>query len=352
MDDNEIGKILVSENDDGKAVWEFEGLVTSDVPLDTESQDFANAINELVGKLQNEGGGDDIYIVNGAGTSIAVSVISDRSSGNYVTYSFICNTKAYKTVTVLSSKKTKVEKVWTKTVITGVLCDGEMIWKFGLNDKGNITAVYDRVGNEILKGTTGAAGQSVLTSTPEGIALGWALAYNNEQSRIMQEKIDSYKDGIDDYKEAVGIKDGENSGNDGGDGYGDGSGDGSGNNGGDGSGSGGGDGLITIDPSVTVEEVDLRGYGALVVFDTERYTDYCYSNYVVIDRSRINSSGQFSYTRYGNLAVCRDWSKWDGSSVEWYYSSYASSTEWGDSRYKFYGDIRYPDGSPYPTDKI
>ena len=51
MDDKEIGKILVSENDDGKAVWEFEGLVTSDVPLDTESQDFANAINELAKKL-------------------------------------------------------------------------------------------------------------------------------------------------------------------------------------------------------------------------------------------------------------------------------------------------------------
>lgn len=59
MADKEIGKVQVSKNDDGKAVWEFEGLVTSDVKLKTDSQDFANAINELAKKLEQEGGGDD-----------------------------------------------------------------------------------------------------------------------------------------------------------------------------------------------------------------------------------------------------------------------------------------------------
>lgn len=57
MADKEIGKITVSEDDDGKAVWEFEGKVQSDIPLDTEAQDFASAINELK-KLLLEGGGD------------------------------------------------------------------------------------------------------------------------------------------------------------------------------------------------------------------------------------------------------------------------------------------------------
>ncbi len=49
MADQEIGKITVSEDKDGKAVWEFEGKVQSDIPLDTEAQDFAGAINELAG---------------------------------------------------------------------------------------------------------------------------------------------------------------------------------------------------------------------------------------------------------------------------------------------------------------
>ncbi len=49
MADQEIGKITVSEDDDGKAVWEFEGKVQSDIPLDTDAKDFAGAINELAG---------------------------------------------------------------------------------------------------------------------------------------------------------------------------------------------------------------------------------------------------------------------------------------------------------------
>lgn len=59
MDGKEIGNISVYENEDGKAVWEFKGLVTSDTPLDTEKQDYAGAINELAKKLQQGGGGDE-----------------------------------------------------------------------------------------------------------------------------------------------------------------------------------------------------------------------------------------------------------------------------------------------------
>ena len=47
MADIKIGDIAVYEDDDGKAVWEFEGKVQSDIPLDTDAQDFAGAINEL-----------------------------------------------------------------------------------------------------------------------------------------------------------------------------------------------------------------------------------------------------------------------------------------------------------------
>ena len=56
MADVKIGDIGVYADDDGKAVWEFEGKVKSDTPLDTEAQDFAGAINELK-KLSEEGGG-------------------------------------------------------------------------------------------------------------------------------------------------------------------------------------------------------------------------------------------------------------------------------------------------------
>ena len=97
-------------------------------------------------------------------------------------------------------------------------------------------------------------------------------------------------------------------------------------------------------------DINMNGYGALVVLETERVIYNYYSDYVVIDRSKINSSGQFSYTRYYNLAEYHDWSKWDASLSSWNYGSYSSSSEWGDSRYKFYGDIRYEDGTKAETD--
>lgn len=56
MADIKIGDITVYEDDDGKAVWEFEGKVQSDIPLDTKAQDFAGAINELKKLSEGEGG--------------------------------------------------------------------------------------------------------------------------------------------------------------------------------------------------------------------------------------------------------------------------------------------------------
>lgn len=71
MADKEIRKITVSEDDDGKAVWEFEGKVQSDIPLDTDAQNFAEAINELK-KLSEQGEGEGF--------------IDDGSNGEVVRY--------------------------------------------------------------------------------------------------------------------------------------------------------------------------------------------------------------------------------------------------------------------------
>lgn len=61
--DTKIGNISVYEDNDGKAVWEFEGKIQSDIPLDTDAQDFAGAINELK-KLSEQGGGEDDFEPN------------------------------------------------------------------------------------------------------------------------------------------------------------------------------------------------------------------------------------------------------------------------------------------------
>ena len=99
--------------------------------------------------------------------------------------------------------------------------------------------------------------------------------------------------------------------------------------------------------------MNMNGYGAVAVLETDRTIYNYYSTYIVINMSEsyvIGNDIHYCYTRYGNIAEYQDWSKWDSSISTWYYSSYSSVSEWFDSRYKFYGDIRYADGTPYPTD--
>ena len=59
MENEKLGEMTVEEDTDGKAVWVFEGKIKTDVPLETDADTVVEAINELAGKLQDEGGGDE-----------------------------------------------------------------------------------------------------------------------------------------------------------------------------------------------------------------------------------------------------------------------------------------------------
>lgn len=243
------------------------------VPLMTDAQDIVGAINELF--LSCSGGGD-IFIVSGSLSGITVTTVKRRGEKDQeLTVDFFAfNNDTYKTVTTLSAGNTSTERIWSKTIISEVLYNGETIWEFGLDDSGGVNAVFDRVGNDVLNGITGEKGESVLTSTPEGVALGWALAYNKEQNEALKKILDAYQDGIDDEKDIV-----EKEGTCDGTGDGSGSGDGSG----DGSGSGGTGGGIKL-PIQNFESVELpanTGTGCKLTYRRQEYykvwycTEYC-----------------------------------------------------------------------------
>ena len=187
----------------GKDVIQLEApevLLSPDTPLLTEAQDVAGAINELF--RSGSGGGDDVYIVQGSPSELSVTVVRNRSSDapEYEPHTFYFTSRQFKKTTTISSGKGSKTTEWCKTIITSIADDsGEIIFTLTPNNNGDITAVYDRAGNEILAGIS--ADDSVTTSTPEGIALGWALAYNEQQSKLTDEKEQAYKDGIEDGKE-------------------------------------------------------------------------------------------------------------------------------------------------------
>lgn len=181
--------------------------LSPDTPLLTKAQDVAGAINELF--QSGTGGGDDIYITSYTDTSLAVTVISDRTAETpeitVSTFSFTL--KEFKTVTTAKTSKGESTRTWIKRIITSVAnAEGTVIWTLTPNTEGKIIAVYDINGNEILGGITN--GDSVITNTPEGVALGYALAYSKEQDALVEKLIDAYEDGVND-ESTIGVDDDE-----------------------------------------------------------------------------------------------------------------------------------------------
>lgn len=252
---------------------------------------------------------------------------------------FTFNTKKYTTVTTVSSGNTSIEKTWSKTVITEVFKDDKIVWKFSLDSNGNATAVFDSAGNDVLNGVTSADGNSIITPTPEGIALGWALAYNNEQSSALKKALDAYQDGIDDCDE-VNEKEGIDCG------CGDcGGGDGSGDDG-SGSGTGGnGDGSGAKLPDKKFDAMELPdGAGAgckltyeiHIGYDVYYVTEYCdYAEYRIGQYNpHITRCNGVMYTTFNGSTTVSTYDRID--------RSFTGIT--GIFELKVSGDIRDPEG--------
>lgn len=306
------------------------------VPLMTDAQDFVGAINEL---FQLCAGGGDVFIVSGSESGITVTMVKKRGEDQELTAEFFTfKSNTYKTVTTVSAGNTSTERIWSKNIIAEVLQDDKTIWDFELDSSGGVTAVFDSVGNDVLNGITGEEGESVLTSTPEGIALGWALAYNKEQNDALKKILDAYQDGIDDEKE-IAEKEGTC------DGTGDGSGDGSGSGDGGGDGSGGTGGGIKL-PSQKFEAMELpanTGTGCKITYERHvgyqvfYVTEYC--EYAVT----YHAPSGLGIARYNGALRSK---QPDGSVITSSYDS-ASGTFVGLNgifNLKVSGDIRDPDG--------
>lgn len=200
MADTKIGNISVYEDDDGKAVWEFEGKVQSDIPLDTEAQNFAEAINELK-KLSEQGGGEggaDIFKIIGSENSLAAVQIDNRSlnSESLTNHNFIFAVRGYSSTTKVETSAAVKYKTRVKKIIVGVSYKNEKILEIKTDKNGTITAAFDRMGNDIINGVNGSAANK--TDCFEGVAVGWALAYNKVTESEYEKRKKQYEKDVED----------------------------------------------------------------------------------------------------------------------------------------------------------
>lgn len=163
---------------------------------------FAAGVAFAKKMFEGGGGGSDIYITDYSDTSLTVTTITDRCGENPKTtdHVFTFTTKEFKYDTNMVSATQQIKHTWSKIVITSVVDDnGNVIFDLNPDSSGTIVAVYDGNGNEVLYGTTN--GDSIMTNTPEGVALGYALAFNKEQDDLMVKLLEAYEKGSDDQKD-------------------------------------------------------------------------------------------------------------------------------------------------------
>lgn len=146
--------------------------------------------------------GDDIYIVAYSETSLTVRTIADRTADEpqITDHDFSFDVQQFKKVTTATYGEKQVTKEWVQDIIIAAYdSDNNVIWTLEPDESGKIVAVYDINGNELIAGSTN--GDAVLTPTPEGAALGYALAYNAAKEKYTEDLINAYIEGIEDEED-------------------------------------------------------------------------------------------------------------------------------------------------------
>ncbi len=260
--------------------------------------------------------GDDIYITAYSDTAISIKTIADRTAETPETtdHAFTFTLKEFKTVTTAKTSKGKSTRTWIKNIITSVAnVEGAVIWALEPNDMGTIIAVYDVGGNEILSGITN--GDSVITNTPEGVALGYALAYNKEQENYTEKLIEAYEDGVND-ESTIGVDDEE----------------------------------------TVVDVTDLKGAGAVLYsYSKKSGSDEYYLEYIFYgEYGTLIYHSSDNYYHYNIVNVYRRivYDSHGEITADQTFDPYSSFAGPDNDYNQYYGDWFYGDGTPVETDGI
>lgn len=184
----------------GRDVIHLNGKVTSKTPLLTTAQDFAGAINELF--QSGTGGGDDIVSVIRSGSTLTVHTVSGRGTENPVikANSYTLSIQTICRITITTSGSTTITRKWSAEFITAVSNAAGILYQAEYSSDGKLSKVYKSNGNEIyiadLPETL--SGEASLETVPDGVALGYMVAYNKMAEEILEKEIESYKDGTTD----------------------------------------------------------------------------------------------------------------------------------------------------------
>ena len=210
MADIKIGDIAVYEDDDGKAVWEFEGKVQSDIPLDTDAQDFAGAINELK-KLSEQGGGEGYLraIIDDDASSLIIVAGNGAEDEAHSVFNYTYETFKISDVIKTQVKSGDIVTTTTKEFSARLIsklynASEELIFRTECSSKGKIKSFYDGSGKEIFAENFDLnIGENIGITGADAPAIAWCMAKNSESSSSLTEQKEAYKAGYEDMDESA-----------------------------------------------------------------------------------------------------------------------------------------------------
>ena len=202
MTDNEIevGSLKTYVDTEDKAHFVFEGVVESNIPLLTNSQNFAEAINELFQEGTGANGAFRAVWDDNAGVLTIVVQEGEKYADYQFGYEYTDYSDEITTQTVVGTETVKTTRSFSKRIVTSLFdASGAVLLITDYNaDNGVILGYTDNLGEAVHTAEWRDEYESVMTQSQgaSSAAVAWVMARNTEQSTSLSEEKQAYKDGL------------------------------------------------------------------------------------------------------------------------------------------------------------
>ncbi|MBQ5320343.1 MAG: hypothetical protein J6K17_14730 [Oscillospiraceae bacterium] len=214
MADNEkqVGGLKTYVDTEDKAHFVFEGVVESNIPLLTDAQNFAEAINELFAEGTGAANGYLRAVLDDETSSITiVAADGDAEAEGYTDYLYGYTVTDYSEDITMQTTVADTVTTTTKSISKRVVAqlyrasDGVVLLTAEDDGKGNIIGYTDQTGQPIYTAEwrTELVEAEANSDGADSAAIAWVLARNMEQAVSFEQRKQDYRDGV-----KVGIKGG------------------------------------------------------------------------------------------------------------------------------------------------
>lgn len=174
--------------------------VYADIPLLTENQDFARAINELFGQGTGANGAFRAVFDGNAGVLTIVVQEGEKYADYQFGYEYTDYSDEITTQTVVNGEKVKTTRSFSKRIVTSLFdASGAVLLTTDYNaDNGVILGYTDGSGEVVHTAEWRDEYEAVVAQSPgaSSAAIAWCIARNMEQSTSLSEEKQAYKDGL------------------------------------------------------------------------------------------------------------------------------------------------------------